>query len=97
LASTGESPGGEIIEIGPERRGVILSVRDISQGFASSTKYLLSSFGQTVVQAWSIQDESDNLAAIDPEDKSNKQIPYRTSAAFGFLPLNYARKLDRSI
>ncbi|MGB9408690.1 MAG: hypothetical protein WCA89_14220 [Terracidiphilus sp.] len=80
----GSPPWIELVQIGPERHGILLSVDDMGQGYASSFKRLLTPLGKTVSDVWSIEDEQDNLGAIDPDDKLNKQVPYRSSAAFKF-------------
>jgi len=82
----GNPPGVDLVEVGPEKHGIVLSTDDIAQGFAWSTKSLLLPIGETVVEAWEIQDENDNLGSIDPDDKENHEVPYRASATFKFLP-----------
>jgi hypothetical protein len=73
------------VEVGPKKHGIVLSVADMAQGFAWSTKSLLTPLGNTIVEAWSIQDENDNLGSIDPDEKENKEVPYRASATFKFF------------
>lgn len=82
----GNPPGVDLVEVGPKKHGIVLSVADMGQGFAASTKSLLTPVGKTIVESWSIQDENDNLGSIDPDDKENKEVPYRASAAFKFFP-----------
>jgi hypothetical protein len=91
----GEVPGVEILEIGPEKHGILLSQEDLAQGYESTSKFLLVPFGTSVVEAWSIQDEADNSAAIDPDDNSNRQAPYHVKAIFKFSPSNGLNKLAR--
>jgi len=86
----------ELVWAGPERRGFMMSNRDLAQGYAWSTKALLLPIERTVAEVWSIQDEEDNTGAIDPAEKLNpthklnpadklsQQAPYRSSAAFKF-------------
>lgn len=81
----GNPPGVDLVRVGPKNHGVMLSVDDMGQGFAWSTKSLLLPVGKTIVEAWNIQDENDNFGAIDPDDKLNREVPYRASAAFRFF------------
>lgn len=81
----GHPPGVDLVEVGPQKHGIILSTADVAQGFAWSSKSLLAPFGRTIVEAWRIQDENDNIGSIDPDDKQNKGVPYRASATFKFL------------
>jgi len=80
----GQPPRVELVQVGPEKHGVMLSTDDLAQGFASSWKVLLVPLDKTVAEAWSIDDEQDNFGAIDADDRLNKQVPYRSSAAFKF-------------
>ncbi len=80
----GGPPGVDIAQIGPEKHGILLSNSDMAQGFAWSARSLLIPISSTVDEVWSIQDEQDNLGAIDPDDKLNKQVAYRSSAAVRF-------------
>jgi hypothetical protein len=80
----GRPPRIDFVEAGPEKHGLLLSIDDVGQGFASSSKVLLMPLEKTVSQVWSIEDEQDDLGAIDPVDKPNKLAPYRASAAFKF-------------
>jgi hypothetical protein len=81
----GHPPDIYLVEVGPRKHGIILSTADLAQGFAWSSKSLLVPFGRTIVEAWKIQDENDNIGSIDPDDKENKEVPYRASATFKFL------------
>jgi len=80
----GSPPRIELVQIGPEKHGVLLSVDDMGQGYASSFKRLLTPLGKTVSEVWHIEDEQDNFGAIDPNDKLNRQVPYRSVSAFKF-------------
>jgi hypothetical protein len=80
----GSPPFVDLVKIGPDKRGVLLFDEDNHGGFASSYKILLVPFGRTVAEAWGIQDEQDNTGAYDLTDKLNKQVPYRSAAAFRF-------------
>jgi hypothetical protein len=82
----GDPPGIELVKIGPEKHGVMLSIDDLAQGYAWSTRTLLATVDRTVKEIWSIQDEQDNLGAIDPDDKENDQTPYKSAATFKFFP-----------
>lgn len=81
----GKPPEVSIVPVGLQERGFLLSTSDIAQGYAWSSKTLLLPIGRTVAEVWSIQDQQDNHGAIDPDDKLNKQVPYRSSAAFKFV------------
>jgi hypothetical protein len=80
----GRAPEVVLVHVGPEERGFLLSSHEVAQGYAWSNKTLLMPIDRTVAEVWSLQDEQDNLRAIDPDDKLNKQVPYRSSAAFRF-------------
>lgn len=80
----GGPPSINLVGVGPEKHGVISSINDQGQGYSSSYVALFIPLGNTVSQVWSIQVEDDNLGAIDPDDKLDKQLPYRSSAAFRF-------------
>ena len=84
----GDPPGIELMQVGPEKHGLLLSVDDLAQGYAWSTKVLLMPLDKTIYEVWSIQDAQDNLGAIDPDDKVNKQVPYKSSATFRFYAAN---------
>jgi hypothetical protein len=81
----GEPPRVDLVTIGPEKHGLLLSSTNMSQGFVSSLKVLLAPIGKSVDEIWSLEDDSDNLAAIDPKDRLLKMPPCRGSAAFRFL------------
>ncbi|MGA3134658.1 MAG: hypothetical protein ABSC88_01560 [Terracidiphilus sp.] len=80
----GSPPWIELMQVGPEKHGLLLSFDDMGQGYAWSFKRLLTPLGKTISDVWSIETEKDNLGAIDPDDKLNKQVPYRSTAAFKF-------------
>ena len=84
----GRPPRLDLVQVGPEKHGLLLSIDDVGQGFAFSSKVLLVPLEKTISQAWSIEDELDDLGAIDPDDKLNKPAPYRASAAFRFYAVN---------
>lgn len=85
LGGFGEPPRTDLITIGPQKHGLLLSLTDMGQGYVSSFKGLLAPRGKTVEEIWNVEDESDDFGAIDPDDKSNSPIPCRSSAAFRFL------------
>jgi hypothetical protein len=84
----GHPPGIELVQVGPEKHGLLLSVNDEAQGFAGSNKILLLPINRTVAEVWFIEDENDNLGRIDPNDKSNHEVPYKSSATFKFFAAN---------
>jgi len=85
LGGWGESPRVDMITIGPEKHGLLLSSTDMAFGYVSAFKELLAPLGKRIEEVWNLRDEDDNLAAIDPSDKVLNQPAYRTSAAFRFL------------
>lgn len=85
----GDPPGVDLVKVGPEKHGLLLSERDLAQGFAWSSAMLLLPISGKVTESWRIQDEQDNLGAYDPTDKLNKQVPYRSSAAFKFIAADH--------
>lgn len=80
----GSPPWVDLLVIGPEKHGLLISVDDEGQGYSSSFKRLLMPRGKTVDEVWSIEDEQDNLGAVDPTDRFAPHVPYRSSAAFKF-------------
>jgi hypothetical protein len=80
----GNPPEIDIVVVGHQKHGLLLSSSDEGQGFASSGKELLFPLGKTIEKVWSIEDESDDFVAADPTDKDSPP-PYRSSAAFRFL------------
>jgi len=80
----GDPPGVDLVEIGSNKYGVLVSTDDMAQGFAWSQKHLFINVATTIDEVWSIQDEQDNLGAVDSDDKLNKEVAYRSSAAFRF-------------
>jgi len=80
----GEPSNVNLVQVGPQKHGLLLSSDDEGQGFSSSWKSLLIPLGKTVSEVWTIEDENDNLGAVDPTDKLNPEMPYRASAAFRF-------------
>ena len=85
LGGWGDPASVELVAVGPEKHGFLLSWSDLGQGFASSSKVLLIRIGKSIAQVWGIGDESDDLDAIDPDDKQNSPPPYKSSATFRFL------------
>lgn len=81
----GNAPEVSLVQVGPEKHGIILSWSDMGQGFESASKSLLIPAGKTVSNVWDLGDEEDNLGAIDPTEKSTNFPPHRFSAAFRFL------------
>jgi hypothetical protein len=74
----------ELVQIGLEKHGLLLSDGDEGQGFSSSFKNLLAPLGNTINQIWSIEDEQDDEGAYDPTDKFAPHVLYRSSAAIRF-------------
>jgi hypothetical protein len=85
LGGWGEPPRADLITIGPEKHGLLLSSTDMGQGFVSSSKELLAPLGKSVNEIWNLGDEDDNINAIDPKDKLLNMPVCRASAAFRFL------------
>jgi hypothetical protein len=81
----GEPPELDLVHVRPDERGFLLSDSDMGQGYASSRKILLMEAGRSIDEVWSIQDNQDNLGAIDPDDKENEELAYRSSAAIRFV------------
>ncbi len=81
----GAPPEVSLVQVGPERHGIVLSWTDMGQGFIGASKSLLIPTGKTVCDVWDLDDEEDDLGAIDPSDKMNNLRPHRSSAAFRFL------------
>jgi hypothetical protein len=88
----GEPPGIELVQVGPTRHGLMLSTSNQGQGYASSRKDLVVPLGRTVLDVWGIQDEADNLGAVDPDDNLNKEVAYKVSATFRFLASSETKK-----
>ena len=86
----GSPPWIELVQVGPEKHGLLLSDSDMGGGFASSGKALLTPLGKTVSEVWRIQDEQDDDGAYDPTDEYSPKVRYKSSAAFRF----YATNLD---
>jgi hypothetical protein len=84
--SWGEPPDVTLFRVGPEKYGILLSKGDGGQGYSSSGGHLIIPIGKTVHQVWSIQDEQDNLGAVDTTDPYAPHVAYRSSAAFKFIP-----------
>jgi hypothetical protein len=81
----GESPGVALVQAGEHKHGVLLCATDSGMGFISSSKVLLLPIGKSVTEVWSLDDEEDDLGAVDPADRQNPAAPHRSSAAFRFL------------
>ncbi len=81
----GEAPRVDLVWVGPHKRGLLLSTTDMAQGYAWSRKVLLMRTERTIEEVWSMEDEGDNLGAIDPADKKDKRAGYRWSAAMRFF------------
>ena len=82
--SWGAPPYVDLVAIGPSKYGLLLSVADGGQGYMFGSKWLLAPVGKTVVEAWKIQDEHDNLGAYDPKGIDGPSIRYRSAAAIRF-------------
>jgi hypothetical protein len=84
----GRPPSVELVAVGPQKHGLLLSSSDEGQGFASSYKDLFIPLGESIAEVWGIEDESDDVGAIDPDDKANSPPPYSSSAKFKFLAVD---------
>ena len=80
----GGPPDIVLVNVGPERHGVVVSWDFMGQGYASSKVALLAPLGTTLSEVWHIQDEQDDAGAYDPADKMGQHVLYRSSAAFKF-------------
>ncbi len=83
----GNPPMSELIAIGPNKHGVLLTKSEITaQGDSYSSKWLLAPIGKTVAEVWIIGDELDNKKAYYSKDVENirPSILYRSSAAARF-------------
>ncbi len=81
----GEAPRVDLVWVGPHKRGLLLSTTDMAQGYAWSRKVLLMRTERTIEEVWSMEDEGENLGAIDPADKKDKRAGYRWSAGMRFF------------
>jgi hypothetical protein len=86
----GSSPKIKLVQVGPEKHGLLLSIDDLAQGYAWSNKELLMPVNTTIAEVWRIEDEQDDDGAYDPTDEYSPKVKYRSSAAFRF----YATHLD---
>jgi hypothetical protein len=80
----GSPPQIELVQIGPEKHGFLLSDGDDGGGFAESYKILLAPQAKSVSELWRIQDEQDDEGAYDSTDRLATHLLYRSSAAFRF-------------
>jgi hypothetical protein len=55
----------DLVQIGPKKHGLMLSVDNMGQGYASSVKILLAPQAKSVSELWRIQDEQDDEGAYD--------------------------------
>lgn len=79
-------PGGvELVRIGPEKHGVLLSASDLTHGRYVSFKVLLAPLGNSVADVWSVAVEQNN--GVDVEE-------YDAKAAFKFFAANDASSKD---
>lgn len=83
--SWGEPPNVELLKVGGERYGILLSNSNGGQGYHWSNKHLLFPIGGTVREVWSITDEADDSGVFDPTGQSGPRMAYRSSAAFRFF------------
>ncbi len=81
----GDPPSVELVAVGSEKHGLILSYGDEGQGFSSSFSEIIIPLGKNVEKVWSIESGSDDNGAIDPDDKLNSPPPYSSSTTFRFL------------
>jgi hypothetical protein len=80
----GDPPNIDLVTVGPEKHGVLLSMEDMAQGYSSSTKVLFMPLGKMVSEVWKIDDEQDDYGAYDPTDKYGPKVRYRSWASFRF-------------
>jgi hypothetical protein len=80
----GSPPTVELLTIGTEHHGILLTSEFGGQGYESGYKYLLAPVGKTVREVWSLVDEQDNSGAYDPKGIDGPAIQYRSSAAVRF-------------
>lgn len=81
----GDPPNVDLVTVGPGKYGLMLSLDNEGQGYASSYKVLLVPVDKTVSDVWSIEDEQDDYGAYDPTDKFAIHVKYRSSAAIKFI------------
>jgi hypothetical protein len=81
----GEPPDIDLVMVGPNKHGLMLTLEDEGQGFSSSYKGLLVPVDKSVNKVWRIQDEDDDYGAYDPTDKFAIHVKYRSSAAIKFI------------
>jgi hypothetical protein len=81
----GSPPYVDFVTVGPSKYGLILSLDNEGQGFASSYKVLLVPADKTVSNVWSIEDEQDDYGAYDPTDKFAIHVKYRSTAAIKYI------------
>jgi hypothetical protein len=84
----GSPPSIDLVRIGPEKHGLILHVGSTGQGYTEAFARLLAPSGNSVNEIWSVEEEQDNLGTIDPDDKENQEIPYKSEATFKFDAAN---------
>lgn len=82
----GEPADVDVVKIGSEHEGVVVSGSFGGQGYVSSYKRLFVPIKKTVVEAWAIDDELDDDGAYDPTDKLGQHIHYRSAAGYRFDP-----------
>jgi len=85
LGGWGEAPRTDLITIGPQKHGLLLSSTDMGQGYVGAIKQLLAPIGKSVEEIWSLKDDDDDSGSIDPDDKLLAKPVCRASAAFRFL------------
>jgi hypothetical protein len=81
----GDPPNVDLVTVGPSKYGLMLSLDNEGQGYASSYMVLLVPVDKTVSDVWSIEDEEDDYGAYDPTDKFAIHVKYRSSAAIKFI------------
>lgn len=75
----------ELVAIGPEKHGVILSSDWSGQGYHNSTKFLVAGVEKGVTEVWRLNDETDDSGAFDPKGKNGPSRQYYAEAAFKFV------------
>jgi hypothetical protein len=81
----GGPPSVDLVTVGQQKHGLLLSPDDEGQGFSSSFKELLIPLSKSFTDVWDIQDEEDDFGTIDLDGKVNSPPLYHSSAAIRFF------------
>jgi hypothetical protein len=85
FSGSGYSPGGKLVQIGPEKHGLLLSAQDLTHGHFVSYNVLLLPLDRNVAKVWSVSVEQN-----DGEDTQN----YESKATFKFFTARDASSRD---